>query len=55
MYRYDETVETTVLIAGTLKRVNKDKNLEDEYEKELEEDSIVIHKGLHAIHSVIAH
>ncbi|KAL4491286.1 hypothetical protein ABPG72_021672 [Tetrahymena utriculariae] len=53
VYRYSEDVNESALVMGTLKRVPKIKHLEDEYEKELEEDSITIHKGIHNIYSYL--
>lgn len=39
-YRYSEDINESALVMGTLKRMPKIKNLEDEYEKELEDDSV---------------
>lgn len=35
---------------GSLRRVDKKKSLEDEYEKEIEEEAVVIQKNLQGIY-----
>ena len=47
-YRFDK--ETTSVVMGTLRRSDKKKPLEDEYEKEIEEESVSLLKNTSQIY-----
>ena len=46
IFRSDNDANKITFVNGILRRANQDKNLEDEYEKEIEEDTVYIHKGI---------
>jgi hypothetical protein len=41
-YRYEKDAEQMQLAIGTLRRGDKKKSLEDEYEKEIEEEAVTL-------------